>query len=99
MAGAPAISSAVGLSPMAATALTLRSRVDHSSNPSKENGIADSGGSFRVVNAPYRLSAGVTKVREFSADLGQHTREVLRGAGYSDAEIDALAGSGAINTA
>ena len=61
--------------------------------------VADSGGSFRVVNPPYRLSAGVTTVREFSADLGQHTREVLRATGYSDAEIDALAGSGAINAA
>ena len=61
--------------------------------------VADSGGSFRVVNPPYRLSAGVTKVREFSADLGQHTREVLRATGYSDAEIDALANSGAINAA
>jgi crotonobetainyl-CoA:carnitine CoA-transferase CaiB-like acyl-CoA transferase len=27
---------------------------------------------------------------------GQHTREVLREAGYSDAEIDALASTGAV---
>ena len=57
--------------------------------------VFDAGGSFRVVNAPYRLSAGLTKVREFSADLGQHTREVLHDAGYSDAEIAALVASGA----
>ncbi len=57
--------------------------------------VFDAGGSFRVVNAPYRMSAGLTKVREFSADLGQHTREVLHDAGYSDAEIAALIASGA----
>ena len=57
--------------------------------------VFDAGGSFRVVNAPYRLSAGLIKVREFSADLGQHTREVLHDAGYSDAEIAALIASGA----
>lgn len=57
--------------------------------------VFDAGGSFRVVNAPYRLSAGLTKVREFSADLGQHTREVLHDAGYSDAEIATLIASGA----
>ena len=48
-----------------------------------------------MVNAPYRMSAGLTKVREFSADLGQHTREVLHDAGYSDAEIAALIAAGA----
>ena len=57
--------------------------------------VFDAGGSFRVVNAPYRLSAGLIKVREFSADLGQHTREVLHDAGYGDAEIAALIASGA----
>ena len=57
--------------------------------------VFDAGGSFRVVNAPYRMSAGLTKVREFSADLGQHTREVLHDAGYSDAEIAALIAAGA----
>ena len=57
--------------------------------------VFDSAGSFRVVNAPYRLSGALTKVREFSADLGQHTREVLHDAGYSDAEIAALLASGA----
>ena len=60
--------------------------------------VFDAGGSFRVVNAPYRLSAGVTKVREFSAGLGQHTSEILRAAGYSDPQIDALAAAGVINS-
>ncbi len=61
--------------------------------------VFDAGGSFRVVNAPYRLSAGLTKVREFSADLGQHTREVLHDAGYSDAEIEALTAAGTVTAA
>ncbi len=61
--------------------------------------VVDAGGSFRVVNAPYRLSGGVTRVREFSAELGQHTREVLRAAGYGDAEIDGFAACGAVNDA
>lgn len=58
--------------------------------------VIDAGGSFRVMNAPYRMSEAVTSVRDFSAGLGQHTREVLRGAGLDDAGIDALVASGAI---
>jgi CoA:oxalate CoA-transferase len=61
--------------------------------------VFDAGGSFRVMNAPYRMSAAMTSVRDFSAELGQHTREVLRGAGFGDAEIDALAAAGAVNSA
>jgi crotonobetainyl-CoA:carnitine CoA-transferase CaiB-like acyl-CoA transferase len=61
--------------------------------------VFDAGGSFRVVNAPYRMSAGLTKVREFSADLGQHSREVLHDAGYSDAAIDEFIARGAVSTA
>jgi CoA:oxalate CoA-transferase len=61
--------------------------------------VTDSAGSFRVVNAPYRMSAAVTTVRDYSADLGEHTREVLRGTGYSDAEIGELEASGAVGSA
>lgn len=58
--------------------------------------VVDAGGSFRVMNAPYRMSEAVTSVRDFSAGLGQHTVEVLRGAGFADAEIERLVASGAI---
>lgn len=59
--------------------------------------VHDAGGTFAVMNTPFRLSGGSTEVRGFSAGLGEHTREVLAEAGYSTAEIAALAESGAIN--
>ena len=61
--------------------------------------VTDSAGSFRVVNAPYRMSAALTTVRNYSADLGEHTREILRASGYSDADIGELEASGAVNSA
>jgi crotonobetainyl-CoA:carnitine CoA-transferase CaiB-like acyl-CoA transferase len=59
--------------------------------------VHDAGGTFRVMNAPFRLSGGSTQVRGFAAGLGEHTREVLAEAGFSAAEIAALAQTGAIN--
>ena len=48
------------------------------------------------MNAPYRLSGGPTTVRNFSAGLGEHSREILAEAGYTTAEIDAMAATGAV---
>ena len=59
--------------------------------------VHDAGGSFKVMNAPFRLSGGPTTVRDFAAGLGEHTNEVLAETGYSAAEIAALAESGAIS--
>jgi crotonobetainyl-CoA:carnitine CoA-transferase CaiB-like acyl-CoA transferase len=59
--------------------------------------VQDEGGSFKVMNAPFRLSGGATTVRDFSASLGEHSRAILAEAGYAPAEIEALAASGAIN--
>jgi crotonobetainyl-CoA:carnitine CoA-transferase CaiB-like acyl-CoA transferase len=59
--------------------------------------VVDAGGSFRAVNPPYRMSAATARVGGFAAALGEHTRDVLRDAGYSDAQIDAFAQSGVIN--
>ena len=58
--------------------------------------VQDAGGGFKVVNPPYRLSAGQTGVRGFAAGLGEHSRAVLGEAGYAAAEIDALVASGTV---
>ncbi|HOA93941.1 MAG TPA: CoA transferase [Quisquiliibacterium sp.] len=53
--------------------------------------IHDAGGTFKVVNPPFRMSGGSTDASgNVSAKLGEHTREVLRAAGLDDAEIAAL---------
>ncbi len=56
--------------------------------------VHDAGGSFKVVNPPFRLSDGDTTVRNFAAALGEHSRAVLGELGYSPAAIDALFASG-----
>ncbi len=58
--------------------------------------VQDAGGTFRVVNPPFRLSDSVAQVRDFAAALGEHTEQVLRQAGYSDADIQAFAAARAI---
>ena len=58
--------------------------------------VRDAGGSFRVVNPPFRLSGAIAAVRDFAAGLGEHTAEILRETGYSDTQIEAFAASGAI---
>lgn len=59
--------------------------------------VEDAGGSFKVMNAPFRFSAAPTPVRGFAAALGEHSREILAGAGYTPSEIETLAATGAIN--
>jgi len=54
------------------------------------------GGTQRTVDSPFRLD-GVTKVRPSGAPaLGQHSRDVLRGHGFTDAEVDALVQQGVV---
>jgi crotonobetainyl-CoA:carnitine CoA-transferase CaiB-like acyl-CoA transferase len=45
---------------------------------------------FAVPTAPYRLSATPARIRSMPPRLGQHTDEVLKEHGYSEAEIAAL---------
>lgn len=61
--------------------------------------VEDAGGSFQVVNPPFRFSESSVGVVGYAARLGENTRSVLAAAGYSDAEIDALAAAGVVTAA
>jgi crotonobetainyl-CoA:carnitine CoA-transferase CaiB-like acyl-CoA transferase len=52
-------------------------------------------GTLRSMQVPSEWSETQPEVRRHAPRLGEHTREVLREAGYSDAQIEALAKSGA----
>ncbi len=49
--------------------------------------VSDAGGSFKVLNPPFRLSAAEVQVGAHSARLGEHTHAVLREAGLSEEDI------------
>lgn len=50
--------------------------------------VTDAGGTFKVLNPPFRMSGSATRARDAAASLGEHTREVLVEAGL---EADVLA--------
>ena len=54
--------------------------------------VHDAGGSFKVLNPPFRMSASRTKAGERAPRLGEHTDHVLEAAGFSAVEIKALRG-------
>lgn len=58
--------------------------------------VSDKGGSFKVVNPPFRLSATTIQVGGFAAALGQHTREILEMAGYAAEEIEKMSAEGIV---
>jgi crotonobetainyl-CoA:carnitine CoA-transferase CaiB-like acyl-CoA transferase len=58
--------------------------------------VRDRGGSFRVLNPPFRLSASEAAARPWVAALGEHTQTVLGELGYTPREIAALADAGTI---
>ena len=47
---------------------------------------------FKVLGNPIKLSDHTDVPTRRPPKLGEHTREVLREAGYADADIDALVG-------
>jgi crotonobetainyl-CoA:carnitine CoA-transferase CaiB-like acyl-CoA transferase len=53
-------------------------------------------GRLRSLGSPIKMSDTPPNVRRRAPLLGEHTVEILREAGYSDSEIDALAESGAV---
>ncbi len=60
--------------------------------------VNDNGGSFKVVNPPFRLSAAPVRVARFAPALGQHTREILELAGYAAEEIEKMSATGTVVT-
>jgi crotonobetainyl-CoA:carnitine CoA-transferase CaiB-like acyl-CoA transferase len=52
-------------------------------------------GRIRAMAVPSEWSESVPQYRRHAPRLGEHTREVLREAGYSDAQIEAMAAGGA----
>ncbi|HVH80910.1 MAG TPA: CaiB/BaiF CoA-transferase family protein, partial [Stellaceae bacterium] len=56
--------------------------------------IHDKGGTFLALNPPFRLTASRAAAEPWVAWLGEHSRAVLADAGYTDAEITALAEAG-----
>ncbi len=52
--------------------------------------VHDAGGSFKVVNPPWRMSDAEIGVQNFAAGLGEHSRAILAELGYAPTEIDAL---------
>ena len=56
-------------------------------------------GSTRALGSPLHFSQTPTAVTRPAPMLGQHTRELLRGYGYSDADIDRFVADGVVETA
>ncbi len=55
--------------------------------------VRDAGGTFKVLNPPFRFSAAPAKAARHVAALGEDTEALLAELGYSPAEIRQLAGS------
>ena len=53
-------------------------------------------GPFRAVNSPFTVGGAAKVAPRQPPAVGEHTDEVLREAGYADAEIQELRGSGAV---
>src|SRR5262249_44165609 len=56
-------------------------------------------GATRALGCPLHFSATPARVDRPAPLLGEHTREVLRETGYSDAEVDTLMAEGVVETA
>jgi CoA:oxalate CoA-transferase len=54
--------------------------------------VADGGGSFNVLNLPFRMSGARVSAAKRMSTLGEHTRAYLKETGLSEAEIAGFAG-------
>ena len=54
--------------------------------------VEDGGGTFRVLNLPFRMSGATVSAAKRMSTLGEHTLSLLRETGLSDDEISAFAG-------
>ena len=54
--------------------------------------VSDGGGTFKVLNLPFRMSAADVSAGKRIATLGEHTLGLLRESGLSEHEIAAFAG-------
>jgi crotonobetainyl-CoA:carnitine CoA-transferase CaiB-like acyl-CoA transferase len=54
--------------------------------------VEDDGGSFRVLNLPFRMSEADVSAGKRISTLGEHTRALLRETGYSEQQIAAFSG-------
>jgi CoA:oxalate CoA-transferase len=59
--------------------------------------VVDGGGTFKVLNLPFRMSGANVSPAKRMATLGEHTVAYLRETGRSDAQIEAFAGQAADN--
>ena len=58
--------------------------------------VEDGGGTFKVINLPFRMSGAKVAAAPKMATLGEHTRAYLKETGLSDDEIAAFAGKPAL---
>ena len=58
--------------------------------------VEDRGGTFKVVQPPFRLSEARVQVARFAAGLGEHTREVLELAGFAEDEMEKMSAAGIV---
>ncbi len=54
--------------------------------------VEDDGGTFKVMNLPFRMSGAEVSAGRRAATLGEHTVACLREAGLSEGEIAAFSG-------